>query len=340
MYSSPGHYAVPHHHSSPPVTRYEYVSTKDSHTPRTWRFTASGNGNGGSGDTYADGSAKRRASVRSPNKPIYVDVVENGCDSAYDSPEPVYTYIEPRHIPKRSPSTKKAPPKADNYFFYNQTTSYEADTPVRSRARRSSTNTRPKAAPVKPVKPPPIATAADAAEHHIPAGYSLKNWDPTEEPILLLGSVFDANSLGKWIYDWTVYHHKAGSPMTEVAGELWLLLIKFAGKMKRAEECLPRIRGRENRDMVRDFELSGDRIWRKMKEIIKSCEEFMWRAAKKEGVKGKAVMGEKSGIEFVKSIFGRERELERTEKLMTSIRLWNMRFDANCEDILRRPREV
>jgi hypothetical protein len=35
----------------------------------------------------------------------------------------------------------------------------------------------------------------------IPAGYSHKNWDPSEEPIMLLGSVFDANSLGKWIYD-------------------------------------------------------------------------------------------------------------------------------------------
>lgn len=43
------------------------------------------------------------------------------------------------------------------------------------------------------------ATEADATKHRIPKGYSLKNWDPTEEPILLLGSVFDANSLGKWI---------------------------------------------------------------------------------------------------------------------------------------------
>ena len=36
--------------------------------------------------------------------------------------------------------------------------------------------------------------------------------EPAEEPIVLLGSVFDANSLGKWIYDWTVYHHGASSP--------------------------------------------------------------------------------------------------------------------------------
>jgi hypothetical protein len=342
VYPIPGHFAVPYHHSSPPppVARYDYVSTKDSHnTPRSRRNTASGGG-----DIRTDGSARRRASVRSPDERIYVDVAGEGYDPAqYSSDEPLYHHIAPRSTPKHSSSSKKKPaPKADNYFYYTQTqyTYPEPDTPSRSRARRSSTNTRPKSTPVKPKtpKPAPVATAADAADHHIPAGYSLKNWDPTEEPILLLGSVFDANSLGKWIYDWTVYHHKAGTPLTDVAGELWLLLIKFAGKMKRAEECLSRIRGRDNRENVRDFLEAGERIWYKLKALIKSCEEFMWRAAKKEnGSKGKIQMGEKSGIEFVKSIFGRERDLETTEKLMANIRLWNMRFDANCEPLVRNP---
>jgi hypothetical protein len=52
-----------------------------------------------------------------------------------------------------------------------------------------------------PPNPLPKATEADARKYGIPPGYSLKNWDPTEEPIMLLGSVFDANSLGKWIYN-------------------------------------------------------------------------------------------------------------------------------------------
>jgi hypothetical protein len=43
------------------------------------------------------------------------------------------------------------------------------------------------------------------------------------------------------------------------------------------------------------------------------------------------------GKEFVDSIFGRDRQLETTEILMASMRLWNIRFDANCEDILRNP---
>lgn len=34
-------------------------------------------------------------------------------------------------------------------------------------------------------------------------------------------------------------------------------------------------------------------------------------------------------------MFGRDRELEKSEKLMTGMRLWSTHFDANCEDILR-----
>jgi len=235
----------------------------------------------------------------------------------------------------------QSPPRPSKYDYVPVYDRPAADTPIRSRARRASQpQTRPKSSPSKPsrpVEPPREATPADALAHNIPAGYSLKNWDPTEEPILLLGSVFDANSLGKWIYDWTVYHHRAASPFTEIAGDLWLLLIKFAGKMKRAEEGLPRIKRRDDRDLIRDFEASGQRIWSKLQHLLKACEEFMWRAAKRDGAKGTLKMGEKSGIEFVKSIFGRDRELERTEKLMASVRTWVVRFDANCEEILRRP---
>jgi len=81
-----------------------------------------------------------------------------------------------------------------------------------------------------------VATELDAKRHRIPAGYSLKNWDPNEEPIMLLGSVFDANSIGKWIYDWTVSHHGPATPISDMAPDLLLLLIKLAEKIKRAEK--------------------------------------------------------------------------------------------------------
>ncbi|KAK5216350.1 hypothetical protein LTR47_011953, partial [Exophiala xenobiotica] len=48
-------------------------------------------------------------------------------------------------------------------------------------------------------------------------------------------------------------------------------------------------------------------------------------------------MGKKAGTEFVDSIFGRDRHLESNERIMNQIRLWNMRFDVNCEGALRRP---
>ncbi|KAI0860780.1 vegetative cell wall protein gp1 [Xylaria cubensis] len=180
----------------------------------------------------------------------------------------------------------------------------------------------------------PRATEADAKKHRIPAGYSLKNWDPTEEPIMLLGSVFDANSLGKWIYDWTVYHHGAATPISDMAGEMWLLLIQLSGKIKRSEEIVPQVRTQENREMIEDFIESGERLTDKLRSLLKRCESPMLKASKKREA---AQLGKNSGIEFVETLFGRERELEKTERFMQSVRLWNLRFDANCEDILKRP---
>ncbi|KAI9809785.1 MAG: hypothetical protein M1825_000218 [Sarcosagium campestre] len=243
----------------------------------------------------------------------------------------------------RGPSYRQA----DEYVVYDEQVPVYAEaeaTVRRSRARRSSHShsTPAKSSPKTPSKPPmakptPIATEEDRVRAGIPAGYSLKNWDPTEEPVTLLGSVFDANSLGKWIYDWTVYHHGAATPMTEIAGEMWLLLIQLSGKVKRAEECMPRIRKEENRDMVEDFLESGERLWERVRRLLKSCEQFMWKAARREHKDKGVSMGKASGCEFVDSIFGRDRELEKTEKLMQGMRLWSMRFDVNCEDILRRP---
>jgi hypothetical protein len=145
---------------------------------------------------------------------------------------------------------------------------------------------------------------------------------------MLLGSVFDANSLCKWIYDRTVYHHGPATPIADMAGELWLLLIELAGKVKWAEEMLPRVRKEENREMVNDFIQSGERLTDKFKKLLKTCETPMLKAGKKGST---SQLGKNAGIEFVDVIFGRDRQLENTEKFMSSIRLWNLRFDANCE---------
>jgi hypothetical protein len=242
---------------------------------------------------------------------------------------------------------------ADYYRNYYQGREYsrkeEPKTPKanQSRPRRAShaADTRPQTTPPKssskkkaPPPEKPQATEADRLRCKIPAGYSLKNWDPSEEPLTLLGSVFDANSLGKWIYDWTCYAYGNGAPMTDSAGDLWLLLIQLAGKNKRADERIDEIRQEENRELVEDFLESGERLWIRFNKLLKSCEAYMYREAQaKSGEKNPKKLGSDSGVVFVESMFGRDRELNSTEKLMANIRLWSMRFDANVDAILRDP---
>ncbi len=203
--------------------------------------------------------------------------------------------------------------------------------------------TVPKASPPKkpketsPPKPAPrAATEEDARRAHIPAGFSLKHWDPSKEPITLLGSVFDANSLGKWIYDWASYCHGHGAPMTDLAGDMWLLLIQLAGKYRRADEAVESIQQEERRELAEDFLESAERLWVRFKKLLKACEEHMYRAAQRESGEPKpSKVGANSGVAFVESMFGRDRLLDSAEKLMASIRLWSMRFDANVEPILQ-----
>lgn len=149
----------------------------------------------------------------------------------------------------------------------------------------------------------------------------------------MLGFVFDADSLGKWMYDWTVYRYGALTPMAEMGGDLWLLLIKLAGKTKRANEGVVRINKAEEQEMIYDFIKGGQRLWERCQQLLKGCEYFMMKAAKTQS--NKTLLGKKAGTEFVDSIFGEDRYLEATERLMNKLRVWTMRFHVNCEDILR-----
>lgn len=174
-----------------------------------------------------------------------------------------------------------------------------------------------------------------AKEHGIPTDYSLKNWDPKERPIILLGSVFDANSLGEWIFNWTKFHHGRTHDATKVAGQLWELLIALGGKLKRAREFFGLITRQENREIVEDFLENGERLWQRLKALLSACEKYMWNGAKSSD-KGYQ-MGRKSGAEFVEAMFSAEKEWTNTEQLMRKVKTWCDRFEVNCEEILRRP---
>lgn len=217
-------------------------------------------------------------------------------------------------------------------------------------AGESTPRSPPKAG--KPSMPPrastdPTAIDMDAirrkaAAYGIPADYSLKNWDHNERPVILLGSVFDANSLGEWVYNWTKYHHGRSHDATRTAAGLWELLTEMSTKLKRANEFFPQIKEAENREILADFMESGERLWHKLKGLLKACEEYMWRGAR--GVasprpdEGKTFqMGKRSGGEFVDAMFNGEKQWESTERLMRGMATWCQRFEVNCEEILRSP---
>ncbi|KAF2460996.1 hypothetical protein BDY21DRAFT_334011 [Lineolata rhizophorae] len=309
-------------YSTPPPPR-EYVSPTDRFHSYRGFTPADGMRSSYKRRSYGDG--KRRSS-RSQH--IYNVVVDDDGYRYYDYYEPPPPYDGVRHTWREA-----------DFHDYDQVPVYEPDQTPRTRPRRASHSApRPERPMPKPrpaaTKPARKATEDDARKANIPPGYNYKNWDPTEEPIKLLGSVFDANSLGKWVYDWTVFRYQARTPMADMAGELWLLLIQLASKTKRAEETMSKIRKLENRDLVEEFLDSGDRIWTKFMKVLRRCEENMLKAQKREKRTG---MGEESGVAFVDTIFGRDYELENTEKLMSNMRLWVLRFDANCEEIVQNP---
>ena len=178
-------------------------------------------------------------------------------------------------------------------------------------------------------------TSEDAKLHGIPTGYSLKNWDPKLEPILVYGSVFDCNSLGKWIFDWTVYYEGASTPISDMAGDLWILLIQMSHHVKEAASKRALVRSAENREIIDEFIGGGERLMDKLRSLIKACEAPMLRASRKK--QSSSSLGKSSGVEFVETLFGRDRELPKTELFMQNLRTYNMRFEANAIEILARP---
>ncbi|KAI0388418.1 hypothetical protein F5Y17DRAFT_452876 [Xylariaceae sp. FL0594] len=102
------------------------------------------------------------------------------------------------------------------------------------------------------------------------------------------------------------------TPMSDMAGEMWLLL---SGKIKRSERIVPQIRTEESREMIENFIASAERLTDKHRCLIKRCEAPMLKASKK---KETSRLGKDSSIEFVETLFGREREIEKTEQFKTS----------------------
>jgi hypothetical protein len=166
--------------------------------------------------------------------------------------------------------------------------------------------------------------------YHTPPTYSFKHWNPENDRILLFGSSFDTKSLSDWIYVETAWLHGRKTPMSNMAAELRLLLVGLKSRIKRSEERKPYVRPECDREMVKDFLDSGYDLTAMIKKHFQACEADSINETKR------LETPRMEGEGFVDSIFGRERQLENTKKLMTAIRLLNSKFDSDCEAILRK----
>ena len=176
-------------------------------------------------------------------------------------------------------------------------------------------------------------TSHDVENWEIPEGYATRNWDPLQRPLLLLGSVFDGNSLGKWIYDWTVYCYGPRAPMADVAAELWLLLITMAGRERIVRENEGRVGSKEEEAAAREVAAGLRALWAQLIAILASCEGAMKRVGKRDA-KGERYMDLEAGVAFVQCMFGRDYQLGPTEELMNGIRTWKMDADMRCAVML------
>lgn len=186
------------------------------------------------------------------------------------------------------------------------------------------------------------ATAIDALRHGIPHDYILDHWDPDEKPILLLGTVFDANSLGKWIYDWAIIANGSQNPINDVAGDLWLQMIRFYGEIKTSEWF---VRGNKRATdakslqalhLVRCLLHDTKPLIKELKRLLRQCEKFMLKAKRK----GKLCLGKRSAYAFVDTLFGRDDLLEDTQNFVQGMRNWNFKFDEISANVMKPRREA
>ncbi|KAF2476874.1 kinase-like protein [Lindgomyces ingoldianus] len=182
----------------------------------------------------------------------------------------------------------------------------------------------------------------------IPDGPSIGLWDPEERPFTVLEGTLDSGSMGKWIYDWTLYHHGPNTPLAAMAGKLWISLTKLAYMMEVGEDWMFRLRtakdhdrtqaipSQANQDVIGKFLASGQKLWIRLAKLLDACEEYMWLAPKEvnHGTLWSDI-GKKPGCDFVDALFSRDHKLEKTEELMMDMHIWSMRFDSRCGDILR-----
>lgn len=129
--------------------------------------------------------------------------------------------------------------------------------------------------------------------------YSEKHWDRDERPLKLAGSFFDANSLGKWMYDWVVYFYGSEDDTANLAGDMWLTMIRFSGELTILGKKTGGRRGDAmviwEHDLIRS---KGEVLWLELVKLIAWCEKPLIEILRAEGVQNRAVEAGKMFVEI------------------------------------------
>ena len=151
----------------------------------------------------------------------------------------------------------------------------------------------------------------------IPVDYCWRDWTPGQRPISFMASVFDGNSLGKYIFDWTVCFHGGGTPMADLAGEFWILLISLTERL-RMKVWRGVSTGLDLKETRRLATVIGDGefLWMLLLGLVRDCEPFVFEQVERGGDSVRV------GRAFLESLLGRDCYLARTEGLMHQIRVW------------------
>lgn len=174
------------------------------------------------------------------------------------------------------------------------------------------------------------ATSEDAIKHKIPPHFCLENWNPDEEAIIFSGSVFDANSMGRWIYKWTAACRDKGATETATSAEFWFLIVQVAQKLQLCTRFVSQSEGTdgvgqdEQLEMVTDFIQAGNRLMDKFQTLMTECEKAMYEPGKKDTLRREA------GMVFVDVFFSPTGHKTTTNSLVEGMRIWLHRWRVNC----------
>jgi len=160
----------------------------------------------------------------------------------------------------------------------------------------------------------------------IPEGIELKHWNHTSAPIIIVGSAFDPGSLGKWIYDWTISFYGPDSTITGIASRLWVLLIEFYAKL----DLLDNIRMLYIKDYIatQDLHRSSASIIDRFEVLLDQCHESMLRSMPSTS----RILTHESALQMINTLFDKDRSLNKTRRIMRSMKEWILDYDIEFGD--------